>query len=71
MTLGHEKLDVYRLSINYVDVKLNWITSLKCLASWVEEVIVFKKLNLMGKQNSILISIESKPNKQIQRSYAR
>ena len=44
MVLGHEKLDVYRLSIGYVaqkadSAKVNWTALLQCLADWAAGVI--------------------------------
>jgi hypothetical protein len=58
MTLGHEKLDVYRLSIVYV--------------AWVEEDIASDRIpSLTDIWNSIpiaiaiSISMESKPNKRM------
>jgi len=46
MTLGHEKLDVYRLAIGCVawvyeaeSARLSWIAGRPCLVDWAEEVI--------------------------------
>ena len=66
MTLGHEKLDVYQLSIGYVawvykkveNTSLNWITSQRCSAVWVEETMASRKVaRLTEKLISIPISI--------------
>jgi hypothetical protein len=49
MTLGHEKIDVYRLSLGYV--------------AWVEGVIASEKIpSHTGTQNSIPIAISIRMN---------
>ena len=68
MTRGHEKLDVYRLSMakEAENERLNWIVSPRYSVAWVEEVIASRKTpNVTNKKNSIPIPIsipmKSKP----------
>jgi len=77
MGLGHEKLDVYRVSIGYVawvyekaeSVRMNLIAWPRCLAVSAEEATKFKKGMLPTASISIPIAIsipkKTNPNKRM------